>query len=661
MISTYANDNRWHVPRPAEREAGESLSRMGCRLSHFSGLDKRRHQSEIKKLKKSVAAYSDSSESKLAFELEKYRSIFSRDNGYTCRQEIAEKRAEALALLAVVMERQMGMKPYDVQLKAALAMHQGAVIQLTPGEGKTLALALVSALLGWTGRPCHVVTANDYLAERDAELMSPFYRACGLRAVSVLPGQDTQTLKQGYDSDIVYATGKQLLADFLRDELLLPGVRTPLQRQLRLMRGTMNRMPVMRGLFSAVVDEADSVLIDEANTPLIISGNDSNERLLEAVPQAFQLSGNFKKDEHYTIDYAYLKVIFTEEGYSLLDQFSKDLPPLWRKEERSEELLQQAILARKVFIRDRHYVVIDDKVVIVDENTGRGMPNRSWSYGLHQAIEAKEGVPLSEPSRIMARRSFQDFFRRYHRLCGASGTLQGISGELWDSYDLLTVKIPLRLSNRLSVDPPACFKNSEEKTEALCRRIAVLHKKGLPVLVGTRRISDSETIARLLKAQGLECCVLNAREHKQEAAVIARAGQTGAVTVATNMAGRGVDIKVPGEVNDAGGLQVLMFEPHESSRVDWQLFGRSGRQGAPGRATMFVSIRDDLLQRHLPWLFRWILYIAKFPIIGHTALRLAIWLAQWRAQRLFWWQRKQLVKRNKLLRSQITFADKISD
>ncbi|BBO82878.1 hypothetical protein DSCO28_34440 [Desulfosarcina ovata subsp. sediminis] len=660
-METFAGNAPWYPPRSLERPPGQALARLRRRLDYLSGRQQRRRQAEMEVLENSRTRFRHLSEAGLANELENFRRHFSRDRGFFCRPSVARHRPAALALLAVYMERWMGMTPYRVQLLAALAMHQGALVQLAPGEGKTLALALVAALYGWTGRPCHVVTANDYLAQRDAELMAPFYRACGLRTVAVLPDQKPVELKRGYTADVVYATGKQLLADFLRDELLLAGVQTPQQRQLRLMRGTPDRMPVMRGLFAAVVDEADSVLIDEANTPLIISGPDHNPRLLAAVPTACRLAGLFRAEDHYRINPAYLAVTFTEPGHRLLDKLTADLPPLWRNEQRSEELLRQALLARDVFERNRHYVVVDDKIVIVDENTGRGMPDRQWSYGLHQAVEAREGVPLTAPSRTMARRSFQTFFRRYHRLCGASGTLQGIAGELWDSYDLLTVRVPSRLPSRLIVTPPAHFAKHKAKIQSLCDRTAELHLKELPVLIGTRRISDSETIAEHLRRRGIECAVLNARAHEQEAAIIAEAGQAGTVTVATNMAGRGIDINVPPEVASAGGLQVLMFEPHESRRVDWQLFGRSGRQGVPGRATMFVSAEDDLLQRHLPWFARWLLYLTNPEFMRGIALRIATQLSQWRAQRFLWRQRRRMVNRDKLIRDQLTFAERLKE
>ncbi len=660
-MDTALCDASWYPPRSPERSPDHAVARLRRRALHCSGLDRSGREKELETLEKELKRFRGTTESVLASELADCRVHFICDRGLVCRPSVAQKRASALALLAVCMERHLGMSPYRVQLLAALAMHQGAVVQLAPGEGKTLALGLVAVLNGWTGRPCHVVTANDYLARRDAEFLSPFYRVCGLQAATALPEQSAAERRQGYAAGVVYATGKQLLADFLRDELLLNGVQTPLQRQLRMIGGTQPETPVMRGLFAAVVDEADSVLIDDANTPLIISGADHNPRLLEAVPLARRLADRFSSERHYAIDPVFLTMHFTEQGRVLLEALAAELPPLWRNEQRREELIRQAVLARDVFGRNRHYVVIDDRIVIVDENTGRSMPNRSWSYGLHQAIEAREGVPLTEPSRTLARRSFQAFFRLYHRLCGASGTLQGIGGELWNSYDVLAVRIQPRLPSRLEVTAPAHFKDREAKVAALCSRAVALHHKGHPVLVGTRRIRDSETIARILRRRGVSCAVLNAKEHQHEAAIIAEAGRAGAVTVATNMAGRGVDIKVPQSVAEGGGLQVLMLEPHESRRVDWQLFGRTGRQGAPGRATLFVSTRDDLLQRHVPWFARWLLFLEAPAMLRGVALRTAITLAQWRAQRFLCKRRRLLAKREKLFRDQLTFAERLRE
>jgi preprotein translocase subunit SecA len=318
--------------------------------------------------------------------------------------------------------------------------------------------------------------------------------------------------------------------------------------------------------------------------------------------------------------------------------------------------LGQAVVARDLFERDRHYIVQDGEVVIVDENTGRTMPGRSWSYGLHQAVEARAGVEMTEPARTVARMSFQDFYARYQHLSGASGTLQGVGFELWRTYGLPSVVVPPRLPNRLRVPGPRHFATWSAKFDALIDAAVALQQEGKAVLVGTRRISDSERVAEALASRGVECAVLNAKQHDQEAMVIAAAGEVGRVTVATNMAGRGTDILLSEQVLINGGLQVLMLEPHESSRVDWQLFGRAGRQGAPGFARAYVSLEDDLLKRHIAWFAKPLAWLAAFPPCRTVLITPLVWLAQARAQALAWSSRKSLRSFEKRLNRQLAFV-----
>jgi preprotein translocase subunit SecA len=310
-----------------------------------------------------------------------------------------------------------------------------------------------------------------------------------------------------------------------------------------------------------------------------------------------------------------------------------------------------------VFQRDRHYVVQQGRVVIVDENTGRLMPDRSWSHGIHQAIEAREGLELTDPSQTAARMTFQDFFRRYHVLSGASGTLQGIGGELWSTFGLLTLRLAPREPSRLLTGERHVFRDRDEKLGALVQAVGQLHREGLPVLVGTRRILDSEAIAERLAAAGVDCKVLNAKKHAEEAEIVARAGAPGCVTVATNMAGRGTDILLAPGVSDAGGLQVLSFESHESARVDWQLFGRAGRQGARGRAQAFVALSDELFERHLPWLAWPVLVLAQgVPAARVRLAPLLVAAAQWQAQRRSWSARRTLAEHEAQVGQQLSFA-----
>ncbi|MFM1854958.1 MAG: hypothetical protein RLZ83_267 [Pseudomonadota bacterium] len=578
--------------------------------------------------------------------------------GHRDAVQAREVRVQAVACVALAAQRTTGQSPYTVQLLAALGMHEGLLVQMAAGEGKTLAVALAGVLHGWRGLPCHIVTANDYLAQRDAQLMEPIYRRCGVSVAAVVHGLDPQALRQAYACDVVYATSKQLLADHLFDQISLEGATDAVRRRVR----GLAEGPVAvrsRGLHVAIVDEADSVLIDEANTPLIISAPQPNPLLVSAVLAARDVAEELQAGRDYRVDLKFRDIEFTEEGQARVEALTQRLPPVWHAPERRDDLLRQALSARELYLRDRHYIVQDGKIEILDENTGRVMPGRSWSYGLHQAIEAREGVQITHPSRTMARMSFQEFFRHYHRLGGASGTLQGVRQELWWTYGLLTLVVPTRLPSRLQVPAPRHFADAQAKWDALVAQVQALHRQGHPVLVGTRRLSDSETLQQRLAERGLHCAVLNAKQHAHEAAVVAAAGQPGCITVATNMAGRGTDIHLPPGVAERGGLHVLMLEPHESVRVDWQLYGRAGRQGQPGHAQAYVALDDDLLARHLPfWLAPLRALMARSPAWRGALMASLIGWCQRRAQARAFLQRRYLQQRERELRKQLSFADK---
>ncbi len=565
-------------------------------------------------------------------------------------------RVQALAAVAVAAQRTVDKAPYPVQLLAALAMHEGLLVQMAAGEGKTLAVALAGVLHGWGGRPCHVVTANDYLAGRDAELMGPLYRRCSVAVSAVEHGLAPDQLRARYDADVVYGTSKQFLADHLFDQIVLEGAIDPVRRRIRELQPATGAVRT-RGLHTAIVDEADSVLIDEANTPLIISAPQPNPLLVSAVLAAREVAEEMQAGADYTVDLEFRDIEFTPAGRRRLEALTRRLPPVWHAPERRDDLVRQALSARELYLRDRHYIVQEGKVEILDENTGRVMPGRSWSYGLHQAIEAREGVQITHPSRTMARMSFQEFFRHYHRLGGASGTLQGVRQELWWTYGLLTFVVPTRLPSQLQVPPPRHFADGAAKWQALVDAVERLHRQGHPVLVGTRRLADSETLQARLQARGLTCAVLNAKQLEQEAEIVAEAGKAGRITVATNMAGRGTDILIGPLVASQGGLHVLMLEPHESVRVDWQLFGRAGRQGQPGHAQAYAALDDDLLRRHLPLALAPLRALARLsPRWRGGLIGPMISLAQRRAQARAFQQRRYLQQRERELRKQLSFT-----
>jgi preprotein translocase subunit SecA len=576
-------------------------------------------------------------------------------------QDRAERQAgklRALMLIAQLACKHIGQRASFPQLLAAVTMTEGYLIQLAPGEGKTLAVAMAAVLQAWSGKPLHIVTANGYLAARDAELMQPLFAACGVTVAAITSETPPHELANCYRHGVVYATAKQLLADFLRDDLLLDGARDPLRRRLwHLYNQQAERQPVMRGLSAVIIDEADGILIDEATTPLIIASPEKDKaNMLHAIRLARDLVDAMVLSEDYTL---YTKgggsVHFTENGKLKIERLSQAFSSYWQVPTRREEIFTLAIMAREVFQLDRHYIIQEGAVVIVDESTGRSMPGRSWSHGIHQSIEARVGVELTPLTKISARMTFQEFFRHYHQLSGASGTLHGLDLELWQTFGLLILRLPPRSPSQLKILPKRCFVTRQDKLDGFIEHIVTLHKRSLPVLVGTRRILDREEIAGLLRARGLACTVLNAKENEYEAQVVAMAGEPNCITVATNMAGRGTDIKISSEVAAAGGLQVLMFEAHESPRIDWQLFGRSGRQGAKGSALAFVSLQEELITKYTP---TWFKPLAGLVPDQRTRVKIAFtqWLAQKAASSLTRRQRSHLAFVQKQLREQLGFS-----
>ena len=568
-------------------------------------------------------------------------------------------KIQALEVVVQVACNSQGQRASFPQLLAALAMTEGYLIQLAPGEGKTLAIAVASVLIAWAGKPLHIITANDYLAARDAELMSPLYVACGLTVAAITDKTSPHGLAACYRQPIVYATAKQFLADFLRDDLLLSGARDPVRRKLwHLQNGLPEKSPVMRGLYAVIIDEADGVLIDEATTPLIIASPQTDKAsMLDAIALARHLVDTLTKPEHYTLHLkAGNSVHFTKKGREKIETLGSGFSEYWQVAARQEEIFSLAVMARDVFELDRHYIVKDGEIVIVDESTGRSMPGRSWSHGIHQSIEARQGVDFTPLTKISARMTFQEFFRHYHRLSGASGTLHGLDMELWKTFGLHILRISPNTPTRLKSLPKQTFRTRADKLLGFIARIEALHGQNLPVLVGTRRILDSEEIAGILRARGLSCIVLNAKEHEAEAQIVEQAGHFGCITVATNMAGRGTDIKIPAVVEAAGGLQVLMFEAHESPRIDWQLFGRTGRQGGQGTAQAYVSLEEELLVKHTPYWARPLAAFVPDQVSVQLKVQLLQWLAQRSANQVATRQRSHLAFIQKQLREQLGFS-----
>ncbi len=495
------------------------------------------------------------------------------DNG----ADLDDLLPEAFAAVREAARRTIGQRHFDVQLIGGMVLHQGKIAEMKTGEGKTLAATLPVYLNALTGRGVHVVTVNDYLAQRDAEWMGAIYKFLGLSVGCILHGLDDQERKAAYGADVTYGTNNEFGFDYLRDN----------------MKFDLEEL-VQREYYFAIVDEVDSILIDEARTPLIISGPaEKSTRLYQDIDRIIP---RLKKEVHYTVDEKSRTANLTEEGVVRCEQLLK-VDNLY--DPRYMELvhhINQALKAHALFKRDVDYIVKDGEVVIVDEFTGRLMPGRRYSEGLHQALEAKEHIRVRSENQTLATITFQNYFRMYDKLAGMTGTADTEAEEFHKIYKLEVVVIPTHRPMIRVDHPDAIYRTQKEKFEAVVREIKELHAKGQPVLVGTVSIENSEKLSRMLKRHKVPHHVLNAKHHAQEAEIVAQAGQPGAVTISTNMAGRGTDIVLGPGVAELGGLHIIGTERHESRRIDNQLRGRSGRQGDPGSSRFYLSLEDDLLR-----------------------------------------------------------------
>ncbi|MFR5740108.1 MAG: preprotein translocase subunit SecA [Coprococcus sp.] len=504
---------------------------------------------------------------------------------------------EAFAAVREAASRSLHMKHYRVQLIGGIVLHQGRIAEMRTGEGKTLVSTLPAYLNALAGKGVHIVTVNDYLAKRDAEWMGQVHRFLGLTVGVVLNEMDNDERREAYNCDITYVTNNELGFDYLRDNMVI------YKEQL-----------VQRGLSYAVIDEVDSVLIDEARTPLIISGQSGKStKLYEACDilarqlERGEASGEFSKmnaimgeDIEETGDFIVNEkeknVNLTEEGVKKVEKFFhiENLADPEHLEIQHNIIL--ALRAHNLMFRDQDYVVADDQVMIVDEFTGRIMPGRRYSDGLHQAIEAKEHVKVKRESKTLATITFQNLFNKYEKKSGMTGTALTEEKEFRDIYGMDVVEIPTNLPVLRKDLDDAVYKTKDEKFKAVIEEIVRAHETGQPVLVGTITIETSELLSNMLKKRGIQHNVLNAKFHEMEAEIVAQAGVHGAVTIATNMAGRGTDIKLDDEAKAIGGLKIIGTERHESRRIDNQLRGRSGRQGDPGESRFYISLEDDLLR-----------------------------------------------------------------
>lgn len=553
----------------------------------------------------------------------------------------------AFALIREQAHRTLGMRHYDVQILGGWVILQGLVAEMQTGEGKTLTATLPAAAAAMAGIPVHIVTVNDYLVGRDAAWMGPLYRALGLSVGTIVEGMGHGERRAAYACDIVYCTNKQLVFDYLRDRMVRGGVKGMRMRLDGLFgEGSIGDKLLLRGLCFGILDEADSVLIDEARTPLIISRSGEPAGGERIYHQALDLAARLEPEVDYRLDLVRREVELTASGKGRLPILVGEMPDagaVWGGSRRREELVSQALYARECLIRDIHYLVKDNKVQIIDSYTGRLMPDRSWERGLHQLVEAKEGCQIRAQTETLAKISFQRFFRRYLRLAGMTGTAREVVGELWSVYQLDVMAIPPNRPVRRKAISGRVYPSPDLKWQAVVEQIRAQHEKGVPMLVGTASVGASEHLSELLNNAGIEHRVLNARQDGHEAETIAYAGQLGQVTVATNMAGRGTDIKLGPGVSELGGLFVLATERHEAGRIDRQLYGRTGRQGDPGCYQYLVSLEDDLVTNN-GWS-----RLARF-VSGHWPGSVALFgpliinLSQWAAERRHAKIRWQLLK-----------------
>ena len=521
-------------------------------------------------------------------------------------EPLARLLPEAYALVREAGRRTLGMRHFDVQLLGGIAMFHRSIVEMQTGEGKTLTATLPMYLFSLTGKGCHLATVNDYLARRDAEWMTPLYAALGL-SVGVIQTQMPQNeRRKGYRADVTYGTAKEFGFDFLRDQLLLRKIREGQNDLLGGMLGQTSSSgkdenPVQREAYFALVDEADSILIDEARTPLIISALPTEEERLAV--ECYKWSANtvnqFVEEEDYTYDHEKKKIELTREGRQKVRQLPKPEAMDTVSMFHIYEHIERSIKVERDYKLDRQYVVHKGEIVIVDEFTGRMSEGRKWRDGIHQAVEAKEGVQVTVGTGQAARITVQDFFLRYEKLAGMTGTAAASAHELRKIYREHVIPVPTNrpcIRQRL---PDRVFGTEEAKWTAIVDEVRQMHEQGRPVLIGTRSIDKSELLSALLTQAGIEHQVLNAHKVDVEADIVASAGARGKVTVSTNMAGRGTDIRLGDDVAELGGLHVICTEMHDAARIDRQLIGRCARQGDPGTYRQYLSLADELLSTGL--------------------------------------------------------------
>jgi preprotein translocase subunit SecA len=506
-------------------------------------------------------------------------------------------QARVLGAVAAVAARVLGIEPYPSQLFAAAALLDGRMAEMATGEGKTLATALAAAAAALAGMPVHVATANDYLAARDAQALAPLFDALGLSVAHLAATLPPDARRSVYAQDVVYTTARELAFDHLRDALAVGALHEPLARTAAALAGAAPPTPLQRGLCFALLDEADSILLDEADVPLIVSRQAPHAARRAYLWQALALARRLEPGADCRLAPAERRATLTPAGATRLAALAVPLGGPWRRERYRHEVVETALVALHLLQRNRHYLLRDGAVQLLDEVTGRAAPGRVWSRGLHTVVELKEGLTPSEDTETLARSTFQRFFQRYWRLAGTSGTLWEARAELHEVYGAHTVRVPLHRPDRRRTLPTRCFATPVERLAAAVARARELHARGRPLLIGTDSVEDSLEVAQALRSAGLPARVLSALHDADEADIVAAAGRRGAVTVATRMAGRGTDIALDDGARAAGGLHALSLQRNPSRRLDRQFAGRAARHGDPGSAERLALQRFSVLRR----------------------------------------------------------------
>jgi len=647
MILPY--EDRFRVKVPEIRKVYSGFDKFFHKLNGYSAA--RRFDSK-KLLEKAERIVNDSfglQDKHIDKLLEEFQVLFKDNNDSDM----------LLTYLCEISSRVMGMRPYSVQVMGVLVIMQSAIAEMATGEGKTLTASLAAIMFAAEKKPVHVLTSNDYLAERDSEQGKPLFDACKVSVSFVGSQIEPEKRQQRYTADIVYTTAKELLSDYLRDRIKLGSESSDLERTVDYTLKMFDKTSglTLQGIHSVVIDEADNILIDEAVIPLIISAKRENIPLREAAISAYECAENIMINQDYTIDLRLKLIKWTNSGDRKLKEISGRLPKMWSGFERAKELIETALYAREFLKKDEHYIIDDGKIVLIDNLTGRLTPMRNLGIGLQQAVEAKEEIEVTDPTETIGRMSFQRFFRLFPKIGGMSGTVREVKDEIWQIYHTPIVEIPTYRPVIRKELPWRFFLNYEKKVEAIIEDVISRYEAGQPVLLGTRSVGISEDISERLKGRIEEFNILNAVRHAQEAEIVEKAGQKKNVTIATNMAGRGTDIKLGENVRELGGLCVICAEPQASRRLDRQLFGRAGRQGDPGEAWVFVSLDDIIIRTFLSRLLKFpvkLLFKMNMPFSNHL-LKKIIFNLQRRSEDAFAKQRLSILKSDDWIEKFLTF------